>query len=187
MAEEKKQTNNSENELEFTEDAGSVAPNFKVQLKKLREELKKCEAERKEYLEGWQRAKADYINYTKDENKRFEEMTRIALSTMIYDLLPVLDSFDLALLSLSSGKERKDTDIKGVMLLRSQLMDILKKRGLEEIKVEAGDEFNPEQHESVGESETSGKPGTIAEVIQKGYILQNKVIRPARVKIVKNN
>lgn len=149
--------------------------------------LAQCEKEKQEYLAGWQRAKADHINYRKDEARRFEDMARFVTAGLIQDVLPVLDSFDLAFRSFqlpASGFQPNDE--RGMLLIRSQLLDLLKKRGLEEIKVSAGDTFDPEMHESIGEMESTYSAGSITEEVQKGYYFQNKVLRPVRVRLSKN-
>ncbi len=167
-------------ELELVPDTEGAPPDIQKKLKKLREDLKKCEAERKEYLDGWQRAKADHINYRKDEGKRFEDMAQFVSAGLIQEVLPVLDSFDLALgHGVSKEVER------GVLLIRSQFEDILKKRGLDEIEIKEGDEFNPERHESIGEMESGVPEGKVAEVVQRGYLFRERVLRPARVRISK--
>lgn len=174
-------------EVEFIPDEEHNLPDLQKKIKKIKDSLNKCETERREYLEGWQRAKADFINYKNDEGRRFEDMARFVTTGLIQEVLPVLDSFDLALRSfqLSTPSLQQKDEEHGILLIRSQLVDLLKKRGLEEIKVEVGEEFNPERHESIGEVE-SGKPaGTIAEVVQRGYFLREKVLRPARVRLAK--
>ena len=142
--------------------------------------LEKCEAEKKQYLEGWQRAKADHINYRNDEGKRFEDMARFVTAGLIQEVLPVLDSFDLAL-----GHGLPPDMEKGVLLIRAQFEDVLRKRGLEQIKVEAGDKFDPERHESIGEVEAELPEGAVAEEVQRGYILRGRVLRPVRVRLAK--
>ncbi len=149
-----------------------------------RTDLAQCEQERKDYLEGWQRAKADHINYKKDEAKRLEDMARFILSGFIQDVLPVLDSFELAIRNMPTNLDKGNE--QGILLIRTQLLDILKRRGLKSIEVKPGEKFNPEQHESVGEIEAELPPGTVAEEIQKGFILRDRVIRPSRVRIVKS-
>lgn len=143
--------------------------------------LAQCEKEKQEYLAGWQRAKADHINYRKDDAKRFEDMARFVIAGLIQDVLPVLDSFTLA---LSHGLPPEVE--RGVLLIRSQFCDILKKRGLEEILIRAGEQFDPEKHESIGEMESEYPSGSIAEEVQKGYYFQGKVLRPVRVRLAKN-
>jgi len=98
----------------------------------------------------------------------------------VQDVLPVLDSFELA---LSHGMP-PETE-KGILLIRAQFMDVLKKRGLEEISAASGDAFNPERHESIGEMESDAPEGAIAEVVQKGYMIRGRVLRPARVRLSK--
>lgn len=167
-------------EVEIVPDEEGDIPDLQKKIKKLKENLKKCEVERKEYLEGWQRAKADHINYKNDEGKRIEDMARFITAGFIQEVLPVLDSFDLALMhGLPSDVE------KGVLLIKSQFEDILKKRGLDRIEVKDGEEFNPEKHESIGEEESDKPTGTVTEVVQRGYVFRDRVLRPARVRISK--
>ena len=167
-------------DIEFIPDEEGISQELAGKIKKLREELKSCEAERKEYLEGWQRAKADYINFKKDEGKRFEDMARFVTASIVEEFLPVLDSFDLA---LQHGVP--ESVEKGIMLIRSQFEDVLRKRGIGEIAVGAGDPFDPAKHESVGETKSEHPPGTIADVVQKGYMYRERVMRPARVRLAK--
>lgn len=183
MTEEEK----DQDEIEIvTDEEGGNLPDLQKKIKKLKEDWKKCEAERKEYLEGWQRSKADFINYRKEEDKRFEDMARFVTAELIQEILPMLDSFDLALRNHQLPTTNpQPIDEKGISLVFYQLLDILKKQGLEQIKVEVGDDFTPEKHESIGEIESDLAEGKIVEVIQKGYLFQNRVLRPARVKISK--
>jgi len=139
----------------------------------------KLQKERDEYLDGWKRAKADLINYKKDEVKRFESMIAFASEALIRELVPVLDSFDLALESL--GGESKVE--KGLYLIKAQLEDALKKHGLEKIKVSVGDVFDPSVHEAVVSVPCEKPSGTVVEEVDRGYMLSGKMIRPARVKV----
>lgn len=147
----------------------------------LEKQLENCIKLRDEYLAGWQRARADFINYQKDEQERFRHAVRFANTELIVDLLPVLDSFDSAI--ANAGTE---TEKSSCLLIKSQLMGILKKAGLEEIKAEPGDEFDPAFHEAVETvSSENQKSNVILEVVNKGYTLFGKVIRATRVKVVK--
>lgn len=171
--------NQNENDITVSPDDESENIVISEKTKKLREELNRCETEKKEYLDGWQRAKADFINYRKDDGARMEDMARFIVTGLIQDILPALDSFELGLRNNPQNNER------GLMLVHLQLLDVLKKRGLEEIAVSTGDVFNPEIHESIGEIESDIASGAIAEEAQKGYRLQGKVIRPVRVRLAK--
>lgn len=145
-------------------------------------ELQRCEKERDEYLAGWQRAKADFINYKKDEVQRLQEIAKYQLEDVTLELIAVLDNFDLGLAAL----EKQGPVEKGIYMIRTQLLDVLKRRGLTRIEVKAGSAFDPAQMESVAETESVEPPGSVAEVIEEGYRLHEKIIRPARVKISKS-
>ncbi len=142
-------------------------------------ELEQTQKQRDEYLDGWKRAKADFINYKKDEAARLEQFVKFSNESLISELVIVLDSFDLSLAVLGKDPEA----VKGVTLIKSQLEDMLRKYGLERINLKAGDAYDPGQAEAVGEIESQGPPGTIAEVVAAGYALHGKVVRPARVKL----
>ncbi|PIU99264.1 nucleotide exchange factor GrpE [Candidatus Wolfebacteria bacterium CG03_land_8_20_14_0_80_36_15] len=144
-------------------------------------ELSKHQKERDEYLDGWKRAKAELLNYKKDEARRFEAVLKFANESLVKELLTVLDSFDLAIASFEKDSKTQ----KGLFLIKSQLEDILKRNGLERIKVEIGQPFNPEFHEAIAKIESNQPANIIVEEIEAGYILNGKVIRPARIKIAK--
>ena len=144
-------------------------------VKKIKQKLKACQKERAEYLAGWQRAKADYINLEKRIEQEKAEWIKFSNAELILKLLAILDSFEEAL------KHNKD---KGLQQLYNQLKNILKNQGLEEIKA-LGEKFNPEFHESVETVKSDKGEGIIVEEIQKGYKLHGKVIRSSKVKIGK--
>lgn len=146
---------------------------FEKKLKKTKDKLKHCERERAEYLAGWQRAKADYINLQREHKQKIADYYKFANEGLILELLAVLDSFEAAL------KHGKDA---GIEQLYNQLKNILKNDGLEEIK-SIGEKFNPELHEAVETIKSDKGEGIIVEEVQKGYKLHGKVIRPAKVKV----
>ena len=149
----------------------------------LEEKLAAAEKQRDEYLAGWQRAKADFINYKKEEYGRLEEAVRYGSEDLIRDLVTVLDNFDLGLRAL----EKNGPVEKGVYLIRAQIEDILKKRGLAKIELKPGDPFDPNVAEALTEVESAGQPpGTVVEVVEPGYRLHEKILRPARVTVSKS-
>ncbi|MBI4691886.1 MAG: nucleotide exchange factor GrpE [Candidatus Terrybacteria bacterium] len=155
-------------------------------VKKLREKLKKCESERQEYLAGWQRAKADFINARKEEEESRKDFIKFCEKNLILETLNILDSFDRLFTDKDNfGKIDKNLQI-GVENIYIQLMDILKKRGVETLKSE-GIKFNPEEHESIIKKEVDKQEedGIIIDEIRKGYKMNGVVIRPAQVKIGK--
>ena len=166
-------------DVEMVPDEETGAGEAAAKVKKLRDELARCEADKKEYLDGWQRAKADLSNYKKDEARRFDEFIKFAAEGVIAEIVPALDSFDLA---LRHGMP-KDVE-RGIVMIRSQIEDTLRRRGLEVLQP-LGQMFDPAYHESLGEVEADSREGIVAEVLQPGYLLNGKVLRPARVKISK--
>ncbi|MCR4328581.1 MAG: nucleotide exchange factor GrpE [Patescibacteria group bacterium] len=144
-------------------------------------DLQKCERERDEYLSGWQRAKADFINYKKDEMRRFEEIAKYANTALLMDLIPVLDSFDLGIRALEKAGQVE----KGVYMIKASLEDTLRRRGLERVVSVKRSLFDPGSAEVVSEVESEEPPGTIIEEIEPAYRLHDKIIRPARVKVSK--
>jgi len=147
----------------------------------LKGKLAECEKEKKEYLDGWKRAKADFINYRKEEEKRLAHFARMSKGVIMQELINVLDSFDVGVSINKSDTMEK----KGVELIRNQLENILRKYGLEKINVSPGDKFDPARHEAVSEAESDQPEGTIVEEVEKGYMISGEVLRPAKVKIAK--
>lgn len=170
MDEEKtNQTNQVDKQEEIIDSQTPINPEEDFQ--------KKCD----EYLDGWKRSKADLINYKKDEAKRFESFLKFSNEQVIRDLLVVLDSFDLALASLGEESNLE----KGVYLIRAQFEDTLKKYGLERLSVSVGQKFNPLVHDAIASVEQEGESGTIFDEVEKGYMLNGKLIRASRVKVIK--
>lgn len=136
------------------------------QVKKLKGKLKDAEDKAKEYLDGWQRAQAEFVNIRKRDEEARKEFTKFVGEKLIGELIPVLDSLELA------GPHSEP--------VYRQLMHILRQHGLEEMYPK-GETFDPRLHEAINTAE--GEDGKILEVHQKGYILHGKIIRPAKVVI----
>jgi len=127
----------------------------------------------KEYLEQLQRLQAEFDNYRKRIDKEKQEIYDNTNEKLIIRLLDILDSFELAL---------KHNSDKGVEMIYSQLYSLLESKGLKIIKAEGN--FNPEIHEALIQ-EKGDEDGMILEELQKGYFLNDKVIRASKVKISK--
>lgn len=155
-------------------------------LKKLREKLKKCEADKVEYLTGWQRAKADFVNARREEEERRRELAKFSEKNLILDFLNLADSFD-RLFANKEGWDKVDKNWRqGMEYLHAQLSGILKSRGVEAMESE-GKPFDPREHESIGEVSVDKKEndGIVMEEMRKGYKMHNAVIRPSLVKVGK--
>lgn len=135
--------------------------------------------ERDEYLDGWQRSRAELVNYKKDESKRIDDMMKFANGALIRDLIMVIDNFALAIMAM----EKQGSVEQGIYLIKAQLEDILKQYGLEKMPVTVGEPFDPAKHEAIASVESDLASGSIVEEIERGYYLNGKLIRPSRVKV----
>ena len=165
---------------ETLEGEGSSADKLSARLKKLREDLSKANKEKQEYLEGWQRAKADYVNVRKRSEEERGVLVRSASLSLVKEMLPALDSFEQALASM----EGNSAWLEGVKNTHAQLLQALAKEGVVAIN-SLGEIFNPMEHEPVETVavETAKEDNTVTKVHQKGYALNGIIIRPARVAV----
>ena len=142
----------------------------------LKKQLEDCQKLKHEYLQGWQRARADFLNYKKEEMERMGDVLKYAQEGLILKMLPLLDNFEIALKNLPD---------KGFSQIKKQFQDFLKEQGVEEIK-SVGEKFDPNLHEVVEEIETEGKEGgAVLEEVQKGYTINGRLLRPAKIKVSK--
>ncbi len=124
-----------------------------------------------------QRTQANFENYRKQTEKRVEEIRKMASKDMILQILPVLDNFELAL----KNSENKEEFIKGVELIYSQLFSMLENNGVKIINAEK--EFDPFYHEALMKVDSELSENQIVEEFQKGFTLNDKVIRHSKVKV----
>jgi molecular chaperone GrpE len=155
---------------------------LKATLKKLRKDIKEARKEKAEYLDGWQRAKADYQNYKNAEGERLISYAVNAKERMIDSLLPALDSFDMAMMNKEAWEKVDQNWRTGVEYIYNQFLTSLGDNGVSTIdKVDVS--FDPNLHQSIETLDTDdeSKDHTIAKIIQKGYKMGDRIIRPARV------
>lgn len=166
---------NDENEEIEIEDEVLEEEGWREKLKKMREDLRATRKEKEEYLAGWQRSKADFINARKEEEKAREEFIKFAQAELLLSILPVLDSFEMA---MKHGK----TD--GLPEIYKQLCEILKQKGVTPME-SRGKKFNPQEHEAITQEEVKNKEEdeVVLEDLQRGWYLFDKVLRPAKVKV----
>jgi molecular chaperone GrpE len=143
-------------------------------IKKLKEKLKSAEQKAKEYLDGWQRGQADFANLRRRDEEAKMEFLKFANQSLLEELIPVLDSFTIA---IAEGHQE-------ILPIYKQFMSVLKGKGLEELEP-LGEVFDPRLHEAIGVTEVSTpeEDQKITQVLQKGYKLSDKIIRAAKVKI----
>ena len=146
-----------------------------------KKELEKCEKEKEEYLAGWKRAQADFINYKRDETERIQQALKYQNEDLILKILLILDSFERA--EKETPKDEENKFLKGFLQIKIQIQNFLNHQKVEEIEA-IGKKFDPNFHEAIAEVENEKKEsGIVIEELQKGYILNEKVLRPAKVKV----
>ena len=153
-------------------------------IEDLKKKLEECEKLKNEYLTGWQRERAELLNYKREEMERLGELLKYVAEPLILKILPILDNFEIAEKKLSENL-KKDENVKGILQIKHQILDFLKSQGVEEIKC-LGEKFDPNFMEVVETVETKDKEsGMVIEEIQKGYKINDRLLRPAKVKIAK--
>ncbi|HSH36568.1 nucleotide exchange factor GrpE [Schnuerera sp.] len=144
-------------------------------------DVEEKEKEFKELTNRYLRLQADFINYKNRVEKDKEKIYTYAAEEIMTELLPILDNFDRAL----DNAEEKDSFFEGVKMIYDQILKVLTDNGLKEIDC-IGENFDPNFHHAVFMEEVEDKEeGTVLEVLQKGYLLNDKVIRPSMVKVAK--
>lgn len=168
--------------IESAED-GDLLPSKDI-IRKLREELKNCKKEKEDYLIGWQRAKADYINLQKECGESNLKNSIIVKEKFLRNLLPALDSFDVAFANKESWESVDKNWSTGVEYIYQQLITGLLDSGIDRIDKE-DIIFDPFIHESVEIIfiNDKSKDHLVSKIIQTGYKIGDRVIRPARVNI----
>lgn len=152
-------------------------------LSKLREKIKKLEAEKQENQNGWQRERADFVNYRKRSDEEKKESIKFANAGLIEEIIPVLESFEMAFSNKKVWESLPLEWRKGVEYIHGQLLNVLKGNGLEELNPPKGEKFDPNLHiaETSVPTFDKGEDNVIIQVVKKGYSLKGKLIMPPRV------
>jgi len=146
----------------------------------LEDDLDRLAGERDQMRALAQQVQADFENYKKQMLRRQTEHLERATEGLVEQLLPVLDSFELALGALADAEEKVR---KGVELVYAELLGVLEKAGVERIDA-AGKPFDPNEHEAVMQEDGDGEP-VVADILRTGYRLKGRVLRPAMVKVAR--
>lgn len=179
--EEKEQVNEEGNEEEKEGKKDKEEEIEEAELSKLEEELKIKEEEMEDLNDSYLRLQADFMNYKKRTEKDKVKTIAYANEDLLCDLLPVIDNFERA---LENAENEDNSFLEGTKMIYNQLFKVLVDYGLEEIEA-LGEKFDPNYHHAVLMEESEDDEGTILEVFQKGYKLNEKVIRPSMVKVAK--
>ncbi|BFH12800.1 nucleotide exchange factor GrpE [Paenibacillus melissococcoides] len=145
-------------------------------------ELKEARAQAEELQQRLLRAQADFDNFRRRTVKEKEELAQYASSKLVTQLLPVLDNFERALAAAQTGSEEQSF-VKGVDMIFRQFMQVLEQEGVKAMNA-VGEPFNPEFHQAIMQVESEEhEEGIVVEEVQKGYMLKDRVLRPAMVKV----
>jgi molecular chaperone GrpE len=150
-------------------------------LMELDKELRKTKQELENKEDRLLRLAAEFENYKKRTRREWELLQKNANADLIKEIIWGIDNFDRAFANLGGAEDHIQ---EGIRLIHAGLMDILKKAGLTEIDAQ-NQKFDAQFHEAVGEIESDIEEGHVAQVIQRGYMLNNQVLRPARVLVSK--
>jgi molecular chaperone GrpE len=145
-----------------------------------KKELEECQKQKEDYLAGWKRERADFLNFKRDESERIQKAIQSSEGDILKTFLPIIDNMHL--LEKHIPKDADDSWLKGFKNIQEQIKRFFEMSEIKEIDC-INKEFDPNLHEAVeiipGEQENP----TIVEEVQKGYIMNERVIRPAKVKV----
>ena len=175
VAENAEELQEAENQAEETDMGGGEIGILKKQVENLENILK-------EKNEEILRRAADLDNYRKRLTKETEDKVRFANQAVVKDFLPVIDNIEMALQHTEEGSPLRE----GIMLTIKSFKDVLSRHGVTEINSEIGTDFDPAVHEAIMmDNLAEYENNTVTLCVQKGYILNDRVIRPAKVKVNK--
>jgi len=158
---------------------GELAPEFTEveDIELLKQALSEAREKAEANLAGWQRAQADFINYRNRSEREKADLGEYAKGELMLKLLPALDDMERALAAIPPRQEKLGW-VEGVKLIERKLRATLEAEGLEPIKA-LGEPFDPHFHEAVMTGK--GKEGVVVEEIEKGYWLNDRILRPSKV------
>jgi molecular chaperone GrpE len=147
------------------------------------EQLAKAKEDAQKYLANWQRAEADFSNYKKRTEQERDELRRFGNVSLIINLLPVIDDFERAFGSLDANLAGLSW-FDGIILIYRKLQQLLENAGVRPIEAD-GEAFDPRLHEAV--AHVDGDEGKVVSVVQRGYKMHDRVLRPAMVVVGKGS
>lgn len=165
------------------EEAASEGAAMQEEIEALKGQVEKLTGDLQEKKDRLLRLQADFDNFRRRSAKEREEISAVVTQNFCKDMLPLLDNFERAM-----AAETKDVEAfqKGVEMIFTQFQEVLKKNGLEQIEA-VGQKFDPNFHQAVMRVEDPEKEDdTVAQELQKGYMVKGRVIRPSMVQVVSN-
>lgn len=162
-------------------DLGAASTDSVAELKT---QLEAANAKAAEYLDGWQRSRADFTNYKKRVERENADLSATIAATVLTRILPVLDDFDLAMKNAPADGDGAKW-ASGLALVHKKFNSVLENEGIKRIEAE-GQPFDPNVHEAVVHEESADhESGHVIEILRQGYKIGDRVLRPALVKVAK--
>lgn len=178
--------NENKEDIVFEEEpeGRSFGGDSEEKVKKIKGKLNKCLKENRENLLGWQRCRADFVNAKKENEEKTKQSFVFAKGELMEEILPVVDSFEMAFANKEAWENVDKQWRVGVEYIHTQLLRVLEGNGLKQIDP-LSQKFDPNLHISMEVVDTKDKKedDVVVEVIQKGYEVNGKVIRAAKVKV----
>ncbi len=178
----KKTQQQDADDVELVEESDTTATLKTKNATALRDALATARAQASEYLDGWQRAKADLINFKRETEEKRAQQVKYATEDLVAQIIPVLDSFDMAFRNTETWHQAPENWRRGVEYIHAQLLSVLKENGVQQLSP-LHECFDPALHDSA-ETRSVDSPereGIILDVIQRGYALHDKLIRAPKV------
>jgi molecular chaperone GrpE len=155
-----------------------------TEIAELKQQLEAKELEAKNNYDRFLRQAAELDNFKKRTAREREEAVRFANEALVKDLLPVVDNLERAIAHASGGGNGKPL-VEGVEMVLRGLLDVLSKHGITQVSA-VGQAFDPAKHEAMAQVETKAhEPNTVVEEVHKGYMLRDRLLRPALVSVAK--
>ncbi|MGN7414185.1 nucleotide exchange factor GrpE [Paenibacillus sp. SAF-068] len=169
-------------EQEPVNEAGAAEAQAEEIADQEQDELARLKAEAEEQQQRYVRAQADFDNFRRRTQKEKEELAKYASMKLVTELVPVIDNFERAMATVPEGAEVESFS-KGMQMIFRQLETVMNNEGLTAME-SVGQPFNPEFHQAIMQVESDEyEEGIVVEEVQKGYMLKDKVLRPAMVKV----
>ena len=149
------------------------------------DELDNLRRERDDLYNRLARATADFQNTRKRQEQEFEQRVQYANSTLIKSLLPVIDNFERAL-AVDAAKADAASILRGMQIVHDQWMNVLKQQNVDEIAPAPGTPFDPSKHQALMQQDSTYQTPTVVQLLQKGYALHGRTLRPAQVAVSKS-
>ncbi|GIW40556.1 MAG: protein GrpE [Candidatus Binatia bacterium] len=162
--------------------AGPEPGSLEEELSRLRDALAQKESEAKEHYDRYLRERAELENFKKRTLRHQAEQRKFLAEDIFRDLLPIVDNLERAVEHASRGGDGAPL-VEGVALVLKSLHELLTRHGVTAVEAKPGDPFDPERHEAVAREETEGEPNRVVVLYEKGYMLHDRLLRPAKVAV----